>query len=474
MAVVIEQDEIAPAVTVGEYRLPPGLRPVPLYSRRRLARFADPLALYQSLAETFGPIARYRFLGSDNVLVNDAALAQQILIDQATSFGGEKTMRHLTQVVGNGVVTTDGAAHLQQRKHIAPVFHRQRIATYAHTMVEAAHEVSDAWKPGQEIDLSMAMNGISQKAIARTLFGENAETVMRFVLEDMHTLLKLFILSVLFPRAGALLSLPLPGTGKFRRARRRLDATLAGMIAAKRALPLGQLEAREDMLSMLVTTFSGTQKGPNAQQSEDKLIADEATTLVFAGHHSMGAAMTWTWYLLSQHVEIRERLYREVDEVLGRGAKGRKATMEDYSRLPYVEMVFAEAIRLYPPGWVIPRESKATVELGEYRFPPGMSFFISPWILHRSPEFWDDPAAFRPERHTPEAKASRPRFAYIPFGAGRRQCAGEAFAWLEGVLATATIAQRWQLDFVPGRPVELDARFVLAPKHPMIMRVSER
>ena len=184
--------------------------------------------------------------------------------------------------------------------------------------------------------------------------------------------------------------------------------------------------------------------------------------------------MTWTWYLLSQHVEIRERLYREVDEVLGRGAKGRKATMEDYSRLPYVEMVFAEAIRLYPPGWVIPRESKATVELGEYRFPPGMSFFISPWILHRSPEFWDDPAAFRPERHTPEAKASRPRFAYIPFGAGRRQCAGEAFAWLEGVLATATIAQRWQLDFVPGRPVELDARFVLAPKHPMIMRVSER
>ena len=145
-------------------------------------------------------------------------------------------------------------------------------------------------------------------------------------------------------------------------------------------------------------------------------------------------------------------MYAEVSEVLGTGPNARTATVDDYPRLRYTEQVFAESMRLYPPAWAMGRQSTVPVELGPYRFPPHTHFFFSQYIMHRSPEYWPDPLAFRPERHTPEARATRPRFVYFPFGGGRRQCIGEGFAWMEGVLSLATIAQRWRLTFLPDLP----------------------
>jgi cytochrome P450 len=205
---------------------------------------------------------------------------------------------------------------------------------------------------------------------------------------------------------------------------------------------------------------------------DDVQVRDEVLTIFLAGYETVANALTWTWYLLSQNPEAAERMYAEVREVLGAGDGARAATMEDYGRLKYTEMVFAESMRLYPPAWAMGRRSTQPVELGEYRIPAGAHFFFSQYVMQRSAEFWDEPLAFRPERHTVEAKAERPRFVYFPFGGGRRQCIGEGFAWMEGVLSLATIAQRWRLRFVPAYPVVPQAKITLRPKFPMMMRVE--
>jgi cytochrome P450 len=183
-------------------------------------------------------------------------------------------------------------------------------------------------------------------------------------------------------------------------------------------------------------------------------------------------ALAWTWYLVSQNAECADAMYAEVNAVLGSGEGARTATMADYGRLKYTEMVFAESMRLYPPAWAMGRRSTTAVELGPYRIPPGAHFFMSQYVVQRSAEYWDEPLEFRPERHTAEAKAGRPRFVYFPFGGGGRQCIGEGFAWMEGVLALATIAQRWRLRFVPTYPVAAQAKITLRPRWPMMMRVE--
>ena len=201
----------------------------------------------------------------------------------------------------------------------------------------------------------------------------------------------------------------------------------------------------------------------------DTQVRDELLTIFLAGYETVANALTWTWYLLSQNPDAADRMYAEVNAVLGTGPSARTATVDDFPRLKYTEQVFAESMRLYPPAWAMGRQSTVPVELGPYRFPPHTHFFFSQYIMHRSAEYWPDPLAFRPERHTPEARATRPRFVYFPFGGGRRQCIGEGFAWMEGVLSLATIAQRWRLTFVPDNPVIPQAKITLRPKHPMTM-----
>jgi cytochrome P450 len=198
----------------------------------------------------------------------------------------------------------------------------------------------------------------------------------------------------------------------------------------------------------------------------DTQVRDELLTIFLAGYETVANALTWTWYLLSQNPEAADRMYTEVAEVLGDAT----ATVDSYPRLKYTEMVFAESMRLYPPAWAMGRQSTCAIGLGPYRFPPDTHFFFSQYVMHRSEEFWPAPLTFRPERHTAEAKAERPRFVYFPFGGGRRQCIGEGFAWMEGVLSLATIAQRWRLSFLPTYPVVPQAKITLRPKYPIMMR----
>ena len=462
----LEYDAV-PARAEGEWRLPPGLkRALPYYVRRKWMNFGEPIPLFEHLHTTFGRIAHYRFMGTTIVFVNDPEWINEILVNQAGSFERERTLRRMKILLGEGLITADDPIHKRQRRIAAPAFHRQRIAGYAGQIVQSAVAAADAWKEGAEIDIADEMMHLSLQVVARTLFDSEVTAEVLSVRDAVNSIMDLYYFLIAFPKLESVLHWPIPGVMKFRRERRRLDKVVAGMIASRRGLPREELEQRGDLLSMLM---AARDEGGDGSGMSDVQVRDEVLTIFLAGYETVANGLAWTWYLLSQNPEAADKMYAEVADVLG----GRAATMEDVARLKYTEMVFAESMRLYPPAWAMGRRSIKPVELGEYRLPTGSHFFVSQYVMHRSEEFWDEPLAFRPERHTAEAKAARPRFVYFPFGGGGRQCIGEGFAWMEGVLAIATIAQRWRLKFVERYPVVAQAKITLRSKWPMMMRVEK-
>ncbi len=413
--------------------------------------------------------AHYRFLGTTIVFVNDPEYIHEILINQASSFIRERTLQRMKILLGEGLITSDDPIHMRQRRIAAPAFHRGRIAGYADQIVANAVAARDSWAEGAEIDAADEMMKLSLHIVARTLFDSDVTPEVLSVRDEVNTIMGLYNFLVAFPRLESVLHLPIPGVMKFRRARARLDAVVASMIANRRALGQEELAQRGDLLSVLMAARDETADGAGMSDTQ---LRDEALTIFLAGYETVANALSWTWYLLSQNPACADKMYAEVAEVLGTGSTARTAVMADYGRLRYTEMVFAESMRLYPPAWAMGRRSTQPVELGPYRIAPGAHFFFSQYVMQRSAEYWDEPLAFRPERHTPEAKAGRPRFVYFPFGGGGRQCIGEGFAWMEGVLSLATIAQRWYLRFVPTYPVVAQAKITLRPKFPMMMRVE--
>jgi cytochrome P450 len=458
------------ARTEGEWRLPPGLkRALPYYFRRRWVNFGEPIPLFEHLHKVFGRIAHYRFLGTTIVFVNDPEWINEILVNQVGSFVRERTLLRMKILLGEGLITSDDPIHMRQRRIAAPAFHRQRIVGYAGQIVSNAAAARDSWSEGAEIDIADQMMQLSLHIVAKTLFDSEVTPEVLRVRDEVNTIMGLYNFLIAFPRLEDVLHWPIPGVMQFRRSRARLDAVVAGMIASRREMGREELEGRGDLLSMLMAARDEGSAEGDGTGMDDVQVRDEILTIFLAGYETVANALTWTWYLLSQNAEAADRMYAEVEEVLG----GRAATVEDYPRLKYTEMVFAEAMRLYPPAWAMGRRSTKAVVLGEYRIPPGAHFFFSQYVMHRSEEFWDKPEEFRPERHTAEAKAERPKFVYFPFGGGRRQCIGEGFAWMEGVFSLATIAQRWRLRFVPKYPVVPQAKITLRPKFPMVMRVEK-
>jgi cytochrome P450 len=215
----------------------------------------------------------------------------------------------------------------------------------------------------------------------------------------------------------------------------------------------------------------------NAQDDEgdkggmtDPQVRDEAMTLFLAGHETTANALVWTWWLLSQHPGVEATFHEELDTIL----QGRAPAFEDVSKLTYTTMVFAEAMRLRPPVWGFGRQAIEDFELGGYRIQKGSLLILSQWVTHRDPRWWPEPERFDPLRHTPEEKAKRHKFSYLPFSHGARNCIGEPFAWMEGVLILATLAQKWRLRLKPGHPVVLDPLFTLRPRHGLRMVVEGR
>ncbi|MGB6304713.1 MAG: cytochrome P450 [Acidobacteriaceae bacterium] len=456
------------------FRFPPGLqRNLPLYLFRRFFRPGNPILLFEHLAKTFGPVSHYKLGGSNIVFINDPEMIREILVTQASSFIKERTQNRMKILLGEGLITSEGEFHMRQRRIAAPAFHRERIQAYADMMVERGAAMRATWQPGQTFDMSAAMMELTLEIVARTLFATDVTAAIREINDEVNVIMGLYNYLVALPKAESYLRWPIPGLIRFRKARARLDAQVYRMIAERRACN----EDRGDLLSVLMAardegeTAADKGRKPSAPAGmSDRQLRDEVITIFLAGYETVANALTWTWYLLSENPAAAARMHNEIDEVL----QGRLPTLEDIPQLRYTEMVFAESMRLYPPAWAMGRQSTQVVELGPYRLPAGTYFFFSQYILQRSEEFYPEPLRFDPERFTAEQKAVRPRFTYFPFGGGSRQCIGEAFAWMEGVLILATLAQRWSFHMVPGQTVDVQPKITLRPKYPMMMTAEER
>ena len=459
--------------------LPPGLKyPLQFYYHKPWVKLGQPILLFEHLLRTYGPIAHYRFLNTPIVFINNPEYIREILVNQASNFVKERTVRRMKVLLGEGLITSDDPIHMRQRRLAAPAFHRQRIAAYADKIVAIVAHTCDRWQPGQVIDIAAASMELSLEIVARTLFDTEVTPDVRSINDEVNTIMGLYNLIVAMPRLESYLHWPIPGVVKFRRSRDRLNAIVDRIIRRRREEMASDPTHtdRGDLLSMLIASRhedepeSARTPSSSSAGMSDKQIRDEVLTIFLAGYETVANALTWTWYCLSQNSEAETQLHAELDQALG----GRLPTLADYPSLRYTEQVFAESMRLYPPAWAMGRMSTAPVTLGPYTIPPGAHFFFSQYVLHRSQEYFPDPLRFDPSRHTPEAKAARPKFAYFPFGGGARQCIGESFAWMEGVLTLATVASRWRMSYLGDAPPVPQAKITLRPRDPLFIYLVAR
>jgi len=320
----------------------------------------------------------------------------------------------------------------------------------------------EEWRDGAELDIAREMMRLTLAIAGKTLFDADVETEADEIGEALNEAMEQFN-NLTLPFAQLLQKLPLPSVRRFKRARERLDETIYRIIRDRRQSG----EDRGDLLSMLIQARDVEGDGTGMS---DEQLRDEAMTIFLAGHETTANALTWTWYLLSQNPEVEAKFLAEVDEVLG----ARTATPEDYPKLRYTEMVLAESMRIYPPAWIIGRRALTDYQINGYHVPARSIILMSQYVMHHNPKYFPEPDRFDPERWRPEAREARPKFSYFPFGGGTRLCIGENFAWMEGVLVLATLAQHWRMRLVPGHLVELQPIVTLRPRHGMRMTVEQR
>jgi cytochrome P450 len=423
--------------------------------------FGNPLEFFTRIARTYGDIAYYRMGGEQLFLVNDPQQIRDILVTNNRNFTKSRGLERTKLLLGKGLLTSEGAFHLRQRRLMQPAFHRDRIAGYGTTMVEYADRMRTAWTDGATLDIAREMNRLTLSVVGKTLFDADVESQAAEVGEALTGVMESFWMMML-PLAHVLERLPVPRMRRARIARARLDAIIYGMIAERRASGCDH----GDLLSMLLNA----QDEDDGGVMTDQQVRDEAMTIFLAGHETTANALMWTWYLLGGAPDVEAKVHEEIDRVL----KGRLPTLGDIASLPTVERVVTESMRLYPPAWIIGRRAIADYPLGPYVAPARSILIMSPYIMQRDARYFAEPDRFNPDRWTPEFRAALPRFAYFPFGGGPRQCIGESFAWMELILLVATVAQRWQLRLVPGHPVVPQPLITLRAKHGMKMIVTKR
>jgi cytochrome P450 len=442
-------------------RLPPGPRPLFNISNIIAIR-RDRFGFLTKLAREYGDLVHFKLGLKHFFLLNTPDHIRDVLVTHNKNFTKGEGVKRGKRLLGNGLATSEGEFHRRQRRLQQPAFHRQQIAGYAATMVEYAARMRDDWREGETREMSREMMHLTLAIACKTLFDTGVESEADEIGDSFSNAISFFKFLNL-PFSQLLEKLPLPPVRRFQKAMGRLDATLFRMIDERRR----NGGERGDLLSMLIQARD--EEGDGTGMTDEQLH-DEMMTIFFAGHETTANALTWTWYLLSQNPEVEAKLHREVDGVL----QGCLPVVEDYPKLSYTEMVLAESMRLYPPAWLIGRQALNDYQIDGYFIPARSNLLISPYLMHRNEKYFSDPLKFDPERWRPEERESRPKFSYFPFGGGPRICIGEHFAWMEGVLVIATVAQRWKMRLVEGHPVEPLPIVTLRPKYGMKMILRRR
>ena len=421
-----------------------------------------PLPFFQKLAQQYGDISYFQLGPQRAFFLNHPDYIKDVLVTNHQNFMKGLALQRAKRLLGEGLLTSEGSFHRRQKRLAQPAFHRARIASYADVMTEHAATTRDRWHDGETLDISEEMMQLTLGIVGKTLFDADVASDAGEVGEAMTVLLDLFN-TLTIPFFEIIQRLPLPQFRRFDQAKAKLDAIMYRLVEERRR----SSEDRGDLLSMLL--LSQDTEGDGGQMTDEQL-RDELLTIFLAGHETTANALTWTLYLLSQNIETEIRLHEEIEAVLG----GRLPTFEDVARLKYTEKVLAESLRLFPPAWALGRMALEDSEIGGYLVPKKSLVLMSQYVMHRDARYFAEPLRFDAERWTPAAREARPQFSYFPFGGGPRRCIGEGFAWMEGILLLATLAQRWRMRLVPDHPVALKPVITLRPKHGMRMTVARR
>jgi cytochrome P450 len=432
---------------------------IPLSDLQTLRR--SPLAALLNIGHRYGDLFSYPVGFWTIYVVNHPDYIKHILQDNQRNYSKHTFQYNLLgMAAGQGLLSSDGAYWLQQRRLVQPAFHRERIAAIGTTVTDATLRMVERWEAVQQrnqpLDIDAEMMRVTLEIVGKALFNvdlsEQANSFVQAVLTALSYIIKRGSTPIAFP-----LRIPTPGNRRFQNAVHTMDRAIYAMIAERRKTNRDQ----SDMLSMLMST----RDAETGEQMNDRQIRDEIITFLIAGHETVAGALTWTFYLLSKNPTVERMLRQELITTLGQ----RPPTFQDLPNLTYTRMVVDESMRLYPPVWLMTRRAIAGDEIGGYRIPANALMVMSQYLTHRHPSFWENPEGFDPLRFTPEQIATRPRFAYFPFGGGPHLCIGNTFALTEAQLILATVAQRYRLALIPSRPVEIETLVTIRPKHGLWM-----
>ncbi len=408
--------------------------------------------------EEHGDIVFFRLLNLRYVLLNDPDAIRRVLLDNAKGYVKSRNYAGLRVLLGGGLLTSEGEQWRRQRKLAQPAFHREKLASFVDSMVGCTADLLERWKTrGDEpFDAHLEMNRLTFRIVGMTLLSKDLEGEAQTIGEALSIAIKwandhVETLVRIPP------SWPTPANVRMRRAKKKFDDLMYGLIAERRASA-----PKADLLSMLMDA-----KDETGAAMTDEHLRDELLTLVVAGHETTANALSFAIYLLSKHPAVFRKVQSEVLRALG----GRAPTLADLPKLSYVSMVVEETMRLYPPAWAFEREALVQDEVAGFSIPKDTLVGVSPFILHRNPRIWENPLGFDPERFSPEQKEKRHKFAYLPFGGGPRTCIGNAFALMEMTIVVAMMSQAVQLDLVPGRELTLDPSVTLRPKDGVWVRM---
>ena len=452
------------AVNVPALFLPPRVPGLPLLGS--LLEFQrDRFGLELRVPREQGELARLR-MGFFNVLmVSSARLAHEVLVEKNDSFQKSAGLSIFARpLLGNGLLTSERDVHKRQRRMLAPVFAHKRIAGYGDVMVEKAEVSAARLAKVGHVDLADEMMRLTLDIVGKTLFdaemANQAAPIGEALTTTMHQMMSSMVRLIPMPPA-----VPTPGNLNLKRAVKRLDDIVYGMIRERRASG----EDPGDMLSMLLAT----RDADDGSALSDQEVRDQAMTILLAGHETTANALAWTFYLLAKNPEVRARMEAELDGALG----SRRATAADLPKLPYTLQVLKESMRLYPPAHVLGRAATRDVSVGGAVVSKGQVVLVNIVGIHRQPDMFADPDRFDPERFAPEREKLLPTQAYMPFGAGPRVCIGNHFALMEGHLILATLARHFRFELEGAAAVKgIDAEplVTLRPKGGVPVRVIAR
>ena len=445
-------------------RIPPGPRGWPV-AGVSVELLRDPLGLLTRVAKKYGDITYIPLLLQSRIQIAHPDLIEDVMVRQPQKFDkGPGLKDAAARLLGEGLLTSEGEAWRRQRRLAQPAFHRNRIAGYARTMIDQTLAHVSNWRDGDSRDMAEEMMALTLVIAVKTLFGTEFTQQARPV-GDAVTLLMRYQLRRLRSPVKTPSHWPLPSHRRADRAYAYLDSLVYGIIDNRRKRREANEPEGDDLLSMLMSAMD-----EEGRSMTPKQLRDEVMTLFIAGHETTAVTLGWTWHLLAQDPRVEETLLEELRRVLN----GRAPEIEDLPRLPYLDAVIKEVLRLYPAAYIIQRTSTEPIDLGGYHFPKGTTLLMPQWVVHRDPRYFDEPELFRPERWLDGLADRLPPYAYFPFGGGPRRCIGQAFALTEVAIVLATLAQRFRFVEAAGTKIVPEPLVTLRARGGVPMTVRTR